>query len=399
MHHKSIKAPEAANAIQSADRTGESMRILILPAYYGVGRDGAPDSGHGIFFREQALALANQGHDVTVLHAHFDTQGPAYVKTRVEPNGMREIIVHVPASRLPINIARRAWLLVRAYRASFADDPPEVIHAHSYPAALSAIPISAFTGIPYVITEHSSNLLTGLTNNWRRFARVAYSRASKVLAVSSGLATAMSRVTPRPITVVPNLVTAQFLSSPGLEPTATAEFGFVSIGYCHPNKGWDILIQAFALLLKSRAQATLTLCGGQDDCHELFDEVHRLGIADNVRFTGRISRREVKAHLDAANCHVMPSRFETFGIATIEALACGKPVIMTATAAAAEIVNPSNGLTTPIGDSAALASAMEWMVNNAASYNQHEIRDACRAKYSETAVCAQLARIYEQVAK
>lgn len=375
------------------------MRILILPAYYGFGRDGEPDSGHGIFFREQALALANQGHDVTVLHAHFDTSGPAYVRTRVETNGMREVIVHVPSSRLPINIARRAWLLVRAYRASFLDDPPEVIHAHSYPAALSAMPISILTGIPYVITEHSSNLLTGLTANWQRFARLAYSRASKVLAVSSGLASAMSRITPRPITVVPNLVTAQFLSHPSAKRKANAEFAFTSIGYCHPNKGWDILIEAFAALLKSRAQATLTLCGGQEDCHELMDQVHMLGIADKVRFIGRISRSEVKAQLDAADCHVMPSRFETFGIATIEALACGKPVIMTATAAADEIVDASNGLTIPIGDWVALASAMEWMMDNSSLYNEDVIRTACRSKYSEAAVCAQLERVYAQVTK
>lgn len=372
------------------------MRVLILPAYYGFGRDGDPDSGHGIFFREQALALANQGHDVTVLHAHFDTTGPAYVRTRIEPNGMREIIVHVPASRLPINIARRAWLLLRAYRASFLDNPPEVIHAHSYPAALSAIPISALTGIPYVITEHSSNLLTGLTHNWRRFARLAYSRASRVLAVSSGLAAAMSRVTPRPVTVVPNLVTAQFLAPPSPERTANAEFAFVSIGYCHPNKGWDILIEAFAALLKSGVPATLTLCGGQEDCYELLSTVRGLGIADHVRFTGRIGRREVKKQLDAADCHVMPSRFETFGIATIEALACGKPVIMTATAAADELVNTGNGLITPIDDAAVLASAMEWMVGNALIYNPDAIRAECRAKYSEEAVCGLLAGIYEE---
>ncbi|MDX2273382.1 MAG: glycosyltransferase [Cyanobacteriota bacterium] len=105
---------------------------------------------------------------------------------------------------------------------------------------------------------------------------------------------------------------------------------FLFLGRLHPKKGCDLLIQAFA-----------AVCRGQADCHlvmagpdqvgwqkELVGLADRLGVGSQVTFPGMLTGDLKWGAFHTADVFVLPSHQENFGIAVVEALACGIPVLI-----------------------------------------------------------------------
>jgi phosphatidylinositol alpha-1,6-mannosyltransferase len=104
------------------------------------------------------------------------------------------------------------------------------------------------------------------------------------------------------------------------------------------HKGYDLVLEALALLRKREPSLpmTLTIGGGGPRLPVLQQLASRLGIADQVRFPGKLSRAELVRQLATADLFVFPSRVvsigndvwgEGFGVVNIEAAACGRPVL------------------------------------------------------------------------
>ena len=94
---------------------------------------------------------------------------------------------------------------------------------------------------------------------------------------------------------------------------------------------------------------------------ELAAATRRLGIADRVRWLGE--RQDVRRLLAAADVHCQANIApEPFGIAYVEALAAGLPVVASRSGGAIEIVDESCGVLVPPGDSEALAAALERLI-------------------------------------
>ncbi|WP_432560112.1 glycosyltransferase [Granulicoccus sp. GXG6511] len=374
------------------------MRVLIIPGYYGFGRRIATPSGagSGVFFRDQAIALSRSGHDVSLVYVHFDADRGVEVEVS-DDEGVKRIIVHArPFPRG--NSLYRLLLTVWSVRKHFVESRPEVVHAHTFRALPIALAVSGSLGIPYVVTEHSSGVRKGSLNAaWRTITRLGYRRAGAVMAVSEGLSQAMSLYTDRPVLVVPNMVRELFFRVPLRQREVGDPFIFLSVGYCGATKGWDILLDAFSRL-EARVggrRVLLVLCG--TDCPEIHELADEFGLRDRVQFTGKVPPDEVAVWMEACDVHVMPSRVETFGIASIEALACGKPIIMSATDAATTIVQSGDGLIVPTEDAVSLAEAMQIMMDSAGRHPAEQIRESCRERFSGEAVTAQLDAVYRDV--
>ena len=99
----------------------------------------------------------------------------------------------------------------------------------------------------------------------------------------------------------------------------------------HEKKGCDLLIEAFARIASKYPDARLVIAGPGDDATiaALKGEVHALGIESQVVWTGMLSGALKWAALRAAEVFVLPSHQENFGIAVVEAMASGTPVIIT----------------------------------------------------------------------
>jgi glycosyltransferase involved in cell wall biosynthesis len=105
----------------------------------------------------------------------------------------------------------------------------------------------------------------------------------------------------------------------------------VFLGRVTPKKGLDILAPAFARVVAAVPEAHLLVAGPDDDGHgaTIRDLISRLGIQDRVTWTGLITGQAKLELLRDADAWVLPSRDENFGVAVVEALAAGAPILIT----------------------------------------------------------------------
>jgi glycosyltransferase involved in cell wall biosynthesis len=133
----------------------------------------------------------------------------------------------------------------------------------------------------------------------------------------------------------------------------------ISVGRLHWQKGHDILLKAFATLVKDFPKATLTIVGEGPDENELRALSHTLGIQKSVNFTGRFENPFALLH--RADLFVLATRYEGFGHVFLEALACGLPVVTTScpgSIANEIVIDGSTGVLVPVEDPRALSLAI-----------------------------------------
>jgi glycosyltransferase involved in cell wall biosynthesis len=137
-------------------------------------------------------------------------------------------------------------------------------------------------------------------------------------------------------------------------------------GRIDPRKGIDTVLRAFALL---DARATLQVLGRGDPAHlaELVALAHELGIEGRVSF-GQASREDLASSYRQADVVLFASTWEEpFGLVPLEAMACGTPVVATATGGAAEyLVDGRNCLVCPAGDAAGMAGLVHLLASDPA---------------------------------
>jgi glycosyltransferase involved in cell wall biosynthesis len=133
---------------------------------------------------------------------------------------------------------------------------------------------------------------------------------------------------------------------------------FVGAGIFREEKGFDILIDAFGILLKSGIDAWLMLVGDGEMKKALAGQASSLGIGERLIFSDGFAP-DIRPWLWGADCLVLPSRAEPFGLIVLEAIASGLPVIATSVGGPLEILTDGqNGLLTPPGDPSAMAEVM-----------------------------------------
>lgn len=121
----------------------------------------------------------------------------------------------------------------------------------------------------------------------------------------------------------------------------------------------DVLLEAFAQAYREDSRLRLTMIGGGPEMGKLQNLAIRLGVGEVVRIEGHKEPTEAIRQIRQADIMVMPSRRESFGVAALEALAYGLPVIGTAVGGIPEIIeNGVNGLLVPAGEVTPLVSAI-----------------------------------------
>jgi len=278
---------------------------------------------------------------------------------------------------------------VRAGKIVFAEfcrrhGAPDLIHAHNCnPAGLLAFEINKATGIPYMITEHSSYYHRRLIPQ-RLMPRVAISfAAAKVIATVSpalgedlacdiGKQAAGARW-------IPNVIDPEFESGDLPEPSTSTGCVFLAVGELIPLKGHRELIDAFTQAFASQLQVRLRIAGDGILVSELQAKISSLGLGNQISLLGRLTRQEVQQEMKSCHCLVLPSHYETFGVVLIEALSLGRPVIASHCGGPECIVNDSNGLLVPPQDVRALAKALTAMRHSFQNYDcvalQRDVRD------------------------
>jgi glycosyltransferase involved in cell wall biosynthesis len=368
------------------------MHILLIPSWYPT----AEDPIRGSFFAEQAEALTRYGHRVSV--AALFGGAERGVRTEITRRGeVTEYRLHYAVLPMHLTFVRIARALIGLFSTAFRGDRPDIIHVHSFGAIRYARLISALYRIPFVVTEHVSWFERGLLSEKDLRAIAAdYRHAAAVIAVSPGLADRIAPLCAQPVRVVPNVVDDRFFRNELTRPEKEG-FSFLSIGSLDKNKGMDAVLRAFAGARKLCPDIRLTIAGEGPEREALTALTEELCVADAVLFTGRVSRERCAGLYRECDAFVLASRVETFGLVLAEAMACGRPIIMTDTGARRELVTEDTGRYVNIDDIGALARAMAGIAGDPLRYDPGKIRAYCAERFSGRAVCGELTKIYEEI--
>ncbi|GFP74201.1 glycosyltransferase [Clostridium fungisolvens] len=381
------------------------MNILIIPSWYHTKNNMTL----GSFFKEQAEALAELGHDVTVLYV--DRFGVSYLKKYISYCERTEYTDNnVKVYRKKKLRKLKSGPIGDCY--SFANGILELyekyikhtkqidlIHAHSCLwAGYAAMNLKEKYGIPYVITEHFTGYSRNMMNDDEKaLIRVQISKADKLIAVSEGLKKDLQPYcNKKEIEVIPNMVDVSRFKL-GEVSESNKKFVFLSICYLMYKKGIDILINAFAKAFKGDNNFQLYIGGDGEEKEKLIQLTISLGIKEQVKFLGELDRESVVKEMQNCNAFVLPSRFETFGVVFIEALACGKPIIASKTGGPDNIVRDINGYLVDVGDIDDLFRTMIKLVNEYKKFESFTIRKDCIERFSKENVINRIDQMYKKI--
>jgi glycosyltransferase involved in cell wall biosynthesis len=181
-----------------------------------------------------------------------------------------------------------------------------------------------------------------------------------------------------------------FLDVPPLSaapsPSPTDAFRFVAAGQLVRRKGIDLLLEACVGMPSDGWN--LEIYGDGPERNRLGALADRLGLAERLRFHGVVPQAAVSAAVAGADCAVVPSRFDGWGMVASEALGAGTPVLCTEScgaAALADVVGP--GLRVVTADRRGLAGALaaSLAAGRPRPEDRHRLRDAMAASASADA--------------
>jgi L-malate glycosyltransferase len=320
--------------------------------------------GSGVVATELGIELAARGHDI-----HFITYSQPFRLTGREGNiHFHEVAVtNYPLFEHPpydLALATRMAEVAEFYSL-------DLLHVHyAIPHSVSALlarQMLASRGrhLPFITTLHGTDItLVGLDRSYLPITRFGIEQSDGVTAISSYLRdrTREAFGITSEIEVVRNFVNCDvYVRNPELVATMRGRFAepgerlLVHLSNFRPVKRIQDVVEVFARVAHE-VPARLMLIGDGPDrsiAEHLAREHH---IQDRVHFVGK--QDNVNELLPLADLMLMPSEMESFGLAALEAMACGVPTIATDVGGVSELVeNGHNGLLFEVGDVDSMSAA------------------------------------------
>ena len=387
-----LHMPNAAEA-HAVVRAGGPLRVALL------GYRSAPFSGgQGVYLRYLSQALAQMGHEVTVIsgppYPHL-VEGVELIKLPSLDLYSRDLW-SVTRAELGDRLGRKEWLSklsggfaepetfgerAREWLLDHADEF-DVVHDNQTLADgildLQRAGLPVVTTIHHPITRDLKVALAGeprwwwrlMIRRWHRFlgmqARVA-AELRHIVTVSRCSAADIATdfgVLPGALHVVPNGVDTQlFRPLPSVARNPRQMIATASADA--PLKGLPVLLRAFKALVEADPSRRLVLIARPKPGGDTEALIKDLGLAEHIRFVGDASHEDINRLYAESAVAVVPSLYEGFGLPAVEAMAAGVPLVSSDGGALAEVV-ADGGLLVPAGDSDALAEKLERVLTDPA---------------------------------
>lgn len=237
----------------------------------------------------------------------------------------------------------------------------------SFVTRMNVLAILACTGLPVrvVVSERVDPVSHRERRLWAGLRALVYHRADAVVVQTEAVARWFRRrLGKRPaVTVIRNPVVAEGESRQS--PLQVPKPFMLAAGRLVPQKGFDILIRAFALVARECEQLRIAIAGEGPAAQTLRDLVAQLRLDDRVLFLGTV--RDLQTLMQQAEGFILSSRYEGFPNVLLEALASGLPVVATdCPGGPREILRDGEfGLLVPCDDPSALATAVRRLATDA----------------------------------
>lgn len=359
---------------------------------------------NGIFEFDQAKALTEAGHKV--IYAGVDLRSfRRFRKWGYESflkKGVQVEVLNIPCGRMPKILLdsvrslafRRLYMKVKSKYGE-----PDIIHAHFLSNGYATSRIFKDNKIPLVMTEHFSFMNKDILEPYlMKIGQYTYPRFDKVIAVSTSLSENIENHFGINSEVIPNIVDTenfQYL----YENKKNNDFIFVSVGSLIEIKGMDLLIRAFSKVFKQNDKVKLYIYGEGPERKKLEEMIQQYNLINQVFLMGLVDRKIIADKMSESDCFVLPSKLETFGVAYIEAMAMGLPVIATFCGGPEDFVTEKNGVLIEKNDVDALAKAMKNMYENIELYDKKNISYTAKEKFDSQMIADRLNKVYKSIKK
>jgi D-inositol-3-phosphate glycosyltransferase len=369
--------------------TPDRRRIAMLSVHSSpLGRLGSRDTGGmSVYVRSLASELGRRGHRVDIFTRHPQGRnGPAVtplsdnvrlIELKAGDNGYShpaELFPHLGAFFESLERFRSGESLHY-----------DIVHSHYWLSGQVGAMAQGKWGVPHAIMFHTlaarknGAMLPQEEPHLRLRTEERLARTcQRIVAATPRERNDLERLygaDPRRIRVVPCGVDTE-LFKPLDRGLSRSLLGFspqdaivLFVGRFSPIKGLERLLEAVGLL-GDYPRLRLVLVGGEGDGApappELARRISELGIGRLTRFAGQVMHRRLPEYYSAADVLVVPSHYESFGLVSLEALACGTPVVSTAVGVMEQIILPGEtGCVSSDGSPAALAECIRGVLDGA----------------------------------
>jgi glycosyltransferase involved in cell wall biosynthesis len=380
-------------------------KVLWLVSWYPNRLDNF--DGDFIQRHARAVALYCKVHVIYVKKDGSLKPGTSEAE-KFESNNLLEEIIYYNSPGTGIKLLDK-FLSYKSYKKHYTDainkyinelGKPPVVHVHvAMKAGLAALWMKEKWNIPFIITEHWTAYhkqafpsVYDYNPVFRKLHKKVLKEAEILLPVSKNLGQTINLFLPgTPYQVIPNVVnTAVF----NYQPSSQIKFRFIHISYMNFQKNPEGIFIAAQLLKNRGYDFELLMLGNENDSLTALANKYGL-LPDTVFFKKAVPYTDVAGFIQNASAFLLFSRFENLPCVLLEALCCGLPVICSNVGGIAEVVNAENGILIESENTAALANAMQKMIDEYRHYNKEKIAADASAKYNYATVGRLIADFYK----
>jgi len=352
--------------------------------------------GSGIVATELGMELAQRGHQVhfisyaNPIRLDPDTPGIHYHEVEVSTYPLFQ---YPPYS---LALASRMAEVAERYRL-------DLLHVHyAIPHSISALLAQQMTPqrrLPFITTLHGTDItLVGTDRSYFPITKFSIERSDGVTTISEY----MRRRTieffgvQNPIEVIHNFVNCS-LYKPDPANRSSGRKRILHISNFRPVKRVLDCVRVFARVRKE-VDAELIMAGDGPDRGPAEHLARELGVDQEVRFLGKQDHME--RLIPRMHALHLPSEMEAFGLAALEAMACGVPPVATLTGGVPDLItNGVDGFMEPVGDVDAHAERLIELLSSDKLYNRiaKAARDTAESRFSTDLIIPRYERYYQQV--
>lgn len=364
------------------------MKVLLLTTHLEMG--GIP-----VYVVNLARGLKERGH-TPIVASHG-----GWLERRLRREGISHANISCKTSS---ELHPKLWLSVLPKLVGLTRrEQPDLIHAHTRVTQVLAWALSTLTGVPYVTTCHGLYRF----RIGRRFFRCWGDRVMAVSGPSMDRLINQYRLSPpHKVVLIRNGVEVNHFSKP--VPEEARRFFKEKVGLkgspivgaiarLSPVKGLDALLKALPGLLPSFPRLQVLLVGEGPARPDLIRLAYSLGIEEHVVITHPVE--DTRVPLSAMDLFVAPSLREGFGLALVEAMTAGVPVVATNAGGPAEIIEDGvSGLLIPPGDPAPLGKAVASLLSDPAKRRTIAAagRERAKKEFDMDRVVRQVEEVYDR---
>lgn len=376
----------------------KKLNILMIPSWYPNKKDPL----WGNYFIKQAEAL-NEYANVSMLHINRvglkeinnlnkEKNTDGYNDKLYSFKFYKKTILNFKSLSIDYSFKKYAKSAYEAYKklVIFTGKPDIILVESILPGAMAAKYISNKENIPYIIHEHSENIMINPIYN--KYVKDIIVDANNYMAVNNNMMNIIKKYR-KDCYLVPNFIdTEKFNVKPNKSKN---EFILINISNFYKVKALEVLFGALDIVVnKNKIKNVKLKIIGTGEYKDYYESIaNSLNLKSNIEFLGYVDNSEIPNILANSNVLCVSSTFETFCIPIVEALASGIPVITTNCNGPLEIVNKDNGIIVQIGDIEEYAKAIMYMKDNYDKYDSKKLKEYVQNKYDKKQVCKKIINI------